>query len=136
MSACPLQAVLGDFEDTWDNLNDEYKNEKREITLVADSLRLGGAILAQYPGESDKQIIPNKKITDKKKLQGKSHILKFYLDMLAPQLIGRLLSELDGNDHIRSLLRQCDEQGLHQNGLIPTYHCLHTPGKYLNILQK
>ena len=51
MSACPLQAVLGDFEDTWDNLTDEHKNEKREITLVADSLRLGGAILAQYPGE-------------------------------------------------------------------------------------
>ena len=59
---------------------------------------------------------------------GESHVLKFNLDMLAPQLIGRLLSELDGNDHIRSLLRQCDEQGLHQNGLVPTYHCLHTPG--------
>jgi hypothetical protein len=35
--------------------------------LVADSLRLGGAILGQYP------------------------------DMLAPQLVGRLLSEVDNN---------------------------------------
>ena len=68
------------------------------VTLVADSLRLGGAILAQYP------------------------------DMLAPQLIGRLLSELENNENIKSLLRQCDEEGLMQNALIPTYHCMHTPG--------
>ena len=43
MSACPLQKVLGDFEDAIHNLED--KNIKREIMLVADSLRLGGAIL-------------------------------------------------------------------------------------------
>ena len=66
--------------------------------LVADSLRLGGAILGQYP------------------------------DMLAPQLVGRLLSEMDNNKNIRSLLRQCDEEGLMQNALVPTYHCMHTPG--------
>ena len=96
MSACPLQAVLSDFEDACENLQD--KNAKREITLVADSLRLGGAILAQYP------------------------------DMLAPQLVGRLLSEMDNNDNICNLLRQCDEEGLIQNALVPTYHCMHTPG--------
>ena len=28
----------------------------------------------------------------------------------------------------RSLLRQCDEEGLVQNALVPTYHCMHTPG--------
>ena len=39
--------------------------------LVADSLRLGGAILGQYP------------------------------DMLAPQLVGRLLSEMSTNRNIR-----------------------------------
>lgn len=39
--------------------------------LVADSLRLGGAILGQYP------------------------------DMLAPQLVGRLLSEMETNKNIR-----------------------------------
>ena len=49
--------------------------------LVADSLRLGGAILGQYP------------------------------DMLSPQLVGRLLSEVDDNENIRDLLRQCDEEG-------------------------
>ena len=66
--------------------------------LVADSLRLGGAILGQYP------------------------------DMLAPQLVGRLLSEMDNNKNISGLLRQCDEEGLLQNALVPTYHCMHTPG--------
>ena len=96
MSACPLQAVLFDFEDACDHLTD--KESRREITLVADSLRLGGAILDQYP------------------------------DMLAPQLIGRLLSESDSNRNIKSLLGQCDEEGLVQNALIPTYHCMHTPG--------
>ena len=96
MSACPLQAVLSYFEDACDHLDD--KNAKREITLVADSLRLGGAILAQYP------------------------------DMLAPQLVGRLLSEMDNNDNICMLLRQCDDEGPLQNGLVPTYHCMHTPG--------
>ena len=96
MSACPLQAVLSDFEDACNHV--ENKDEKREIILVADSLRLGGAILGQYP------------------------------DMLAPQLVGRLLSEMDSNNNIRSLLRQCDEEGLMQNALVPTYHCMHTPG--------
>ena len=98
MSACPLQTVLSDFEDACMHMTDKQKNEKREITLVADSLRLGGAILGQYP------------------------------DMLAPQLVGRLLSEMENNENIRSLLRQCDEEGLHHNALVPTYHCMHTPG--------
>ncbi len=73
MSACPLQAVLSDFEDACAHVDD--KDAKREIMLVADSLRLGGAILGQYP------------------------------DMLAPQLVGRLLSEMSSNRNIRSLLR-------------------------------
>ena len=98
MSACPLQAVLSDFEDAYNHLENDAKDVKREIQLVADSLRLGGAILGQYP------------------------------DMLAPQLVGRLLSEMDNNDNIRNLLRQCDEEGLVQNALVPTYHCMHTPG--------
>ncbi|CAB4067000.1 unnamed protein product [Lepeophtheirus salmonis] len=96
MSTCPLQAVLSDFEDACSFVED--KDVKREIMLVADSLRLGGAILGQYP------------------------------DMLAPQLVGRLLSEVENNRNIASLLRQCDEQGLIQNALVPTYHCMHTPG--------
>ena len=96
MSACPLQSVLSDFEDACQHVED--KNARREITLVADSFRLGGAILGQYP------------------------------DMLSPQLVGRLLSEMDNNRNIRNLLRQCDEEGLTQNALVPTYHCMHTPG--------
>ena len=96
LSACPLQAVLSDFEDACNHLDN--KNTRREIMLVADSLRLGGAILGQYP------------------------------DMLSPQLVGRLLSEVDDNENIRDLLRQCDDEGLFHNALVPTYHCMHTPG--------
>lgn len=39
--------------------------------LVADALRLGGAVLAAYP------------------------------DMLAPQLVGRLLPEIGGNPNVK-----------------------------------
>ena len=28
----------------------------------------------------------------------------------------------------RNLLRQCDSEGIKQNALVPTYHCMHTPG--------
>ena len=48
--------------------------------------------------------------------------------MLAAQLTGRLLSVLDGNINIQNLLRQCDIEGPVQNALVPTYHCMHTPG--------
>ena len=44
--SCPLQAVLADFEDASKFL--EKKEIKREIMLVADSLRLGGATLGKY----------------------------------------------------------------------------------------
>ena len=47
MSACPLQAVLADFEDACKSLKN--KDATREIMLVADSLRLGGAILGKIP---------------------------------------------------------------------------------------
>lgn len=71
---------------------------KKEIILVADSIRLGGAILKHHP------------------------------EMLASQLNGRLLPERQMSRNIRSLLQQCDEEGIHQNALVPTFHCMHTPG--------
>ena len=51
-----------------------------------------------------------------------------YPNMLAAQLTGRLLSVLDDNVNIQNLLRQCDEEGPIQHALVPTYHCMHTPG--------
>ncbi|KAL1464453.1 hypothetical protein WDU94_004102 [Cyamophila willieti] len=66
--------------------------------LVADALRLGGAILSLYP------------------------------DMLAPQLVGRLLPEIGSNKNIKNLLVACDASGSDHCALIPLYHCLHTPG--------
>ena len=79
------------------------KQFSREIMLVADALRLGGAILSQYP------------------------------DMLAPQLIGRLLPEIAGNENVHKLLKQCDAEGPEHCSLIPVYHCLHTPGGPLKV---
>ncbi|XP_023324790.1 NACHT and WD repeat domain-containing protein 2 [Eurytemora carolleeae] len=101
MCALPLPEVLGDFEDAIKNIRlDPHKKDTihKEISLVADSLRLGGAILKFYPG------------------------------MLSAQLVGRLLPEIENSENIRNLLRQCDEEGIKQNALVPTYHCMHTPG--------
>ena len=104
MCALPLPEVLCDFEDATKNIRlDPMKHDNivKEISLVADSLRLGGAILKFYPG------------------------------MLSAQLVGRLLPEIEHSDNIRNLLRQCDEEGIKQNVLVPTYHCIHTPGGLL-----
>lgn len=72
--------------------------------LVADALRLGGAILGSHP------------------------------DMLAPQLIGRLLPEIGGNVNVKMLLRACDNDGVKDCALLPVYHCLHTPGGPLKVI--
>ena len=47
LSACPVQAVLSDFQDATSHIKgvDNENEIKREIMLVADSIRLGGAIL-------------------------------------------------------------------------------------------
>lgn len=72
--------------------------------LVADALRLGGAILGNHP------------------------------DMLAPQLVGRLLPEIGNNVNVRMLLRACDTDGVKDCALLPLYHCLHTPGGPLKVV--
>lgn len=92
---------MADFEDASSNTDD--KEAKRELMLVADALRLGGAILAVYP------------------------------NMLAPQLIGRLLPEIGGNKNIKMLLRASDQYGPKDCALIPVNHCLHTPGGPLKV---
>ena len=76
-SALPLNELLSDFEDAVNNIEDAVA--VKEINLVADSIRLGGAIL------------------------------KFYPEMLAAQLNGRLLPERQNSPNIRRLLEQCDE---------------------------
>lgn len=74
--------------------------------LVADALRLGGAILGPYP------------------------------DMLAPQLVGRLLPEAQQNPAVSSLLQQCHDKGKNHCALLPSHHCLHTPGGPLKVNRK
>ncbi|XP_053618962.1 NACHT and WD repeat domain-containing protein 2 [Plodia interpunctella] len=95
LNCCPLQAVLADFEDAKLHVN---KDAVRELMLVADALRLGGAILGTYS------------------------------DMLAPQLVGRLLPEAPHNPAVASLLKQCHDKGKNHCALLPSHHCLHTPG--------
>jgi len=79
------------------------KSAHRELMLVADALRLGGAILGVYP------------------------------NMLAPQLVSRLLPEIGPNPNVKMLLQQCDEKGPEHCALLPLYHCLHTPGGPLKV---
>ena len=133
LSACPLQAVLSDFEDATSHIKgvDNESEIKREIMLVADSIRLGGAILGnfncillgqKYLGSKNLLYIPYDKSRSCHQILGQ------YPNMLGPQLLGRLLTEVKNNENIRTLLRQCDEEGPLQNALIPTYHCMHTPG--------
>ena len=45
MCACPLQSVLADFEDAITHVNSD--DFKRELILVSDSIRLGGAVLGK-----------------------------------------------------------------------------------------
>lgn len=78
----------------------------RELMLVADALRLGGAVLALHP------------------------------NMLAPQLVGRLLPEIGSNPNIKMLLNDCDKKGPKECALLPLYHCLHTPGGPLKVSPK
>lgn len=75
----------------------------RELMLVADALRLGGAIIGQYP------------------------------DMLAPQLVGRLLPEAPTNPAVAALLKECHDKGKSHCALLPLHHCLHTPGGPLKV---
>ncbi|XP_023233004.1 NACHT and WD repeat domain-containing protein 2-like [Centruroides sculpturatus] len=96
LNSCQLQAVLIDFDDARENLEDSMT--VREVILVADSLRLGSAVLSQYP------------------------------NMIASQLISRLLPVKETHKHIKLLLEQCDKESPMQCALIPAYHCLHTPG--------
>lgn len=102
LSCCPLQAVLNDFEDSKEKMRALMDvvdvGAIREVQLMIDALKLAAAVLIQYPS------------------------------MLAPQVIGRLLPLKDDCPHIRTLIEQCDEQGVEHCALLPINHCLHTPG--------
>ncbi|GIX75968.1 NACHT and WD repeat domain-containing protein 2 [Caerostris extrusa] len=70
----------------------------KQLNIVADGMRLGGVILAQHP------------------------------DMLASQIIGRLLPVKDIYPRVKGLIEQCDRLGTQHCALIPAFHILHTPG--------
>ncbi|XP_076470740.1 NACHT and WD repeat domain-containing protein 2-like [Babylonia areolata] len=69
----------------------------KDVRLIADAIRLSGSILSHYP------------------------------DMLGPQITGRLLPYYCQNPKIRSLIQQCDSDGLRHCAFVSAYHCLHTP---------
>ena len=72
--------------------------DKRQVLMVQDTLKLGGGILSKIP------------------------------DMLAAQVVGRLLPEMWNYPHIGQLISECDQQSPTHNALIPTCHCLLSPG--------
>ncbi|KAL8578633.1 hypothetical protein ACOMHN_007091 [Nucella lapillus] len=69
----------------------------KDVRLISDAIRLSGSILSHYP------------------------------DMLGPQITGRLLPYYCQNPKIRSLIQQCDSDGLRHCAFVSAYHCLHTP---------
>lgn len=48
--------------------------------------------------------------------------------MLGAQITARLIPEQSDNPLIYDLIKQCDKVASSINGLVPVYHCLHTPG--------
>ena len=85
MSALPLNEVLGDFEDAVQHIKDV--SAKKEINLVADSIRL-----TRFDGF---------KFSPSMTFRLGGAILKFYPEMLAAQLNGRLLPERRNCPNIR-----------------------------------
>ena len=85
------------------NIQESYENlscpeDKRQVLMVQDTLKLGGSILSKIP------------------------------DMLAGQLVGRLLPEIWRSPHLEKLIRECDQLSPGHNSLIPVCHCLLSPG--------
>ena len=80
----------------------------KEINLVADSIRLGGAILKYYPEMLAAQVSVAR--------MSHAHLTLAIL----VQLNGRLLPERQTSRNIRSLLQQCDEEVMYviRNGLL------------------
>lgn len=79
------------------------KSNHHSIKLVMDSLKLSASVIEHHP------------------------------NMLAPQLIGRLLPLYSQYSLLRGLLRQCDSDGIAFNALTPCYNCFQTPGGPLEI---
>lgn len=73
-----------------------------EVALVSDALRLSSSMLIQNSTN------------------------------LAPQLIGRLLYyrllTTAKYTHVKSLIEQCEQDGLSECSLVPAYNCFHMPG--------
>ncbi|CAG2108893.1 unnamed protein product [Medioppia subpectinata] len=100
LSCFPLQSILADFEDSIHFLSKEggHQSVVKEISLLADTLKLSAPVIVQFP------------------------------NMIGPQILARLLCVSDECLHIRNLLQQCDSKGALHCALLPVNHCLHTPG--------
>ena len=70
----------------------------KDVKLLADALRLSASILSHHP------------------------------NMLGPQIVGRLLPYYHTHLEIKGIIKQCDTDGIMHCALVPTYHCMHTPG--------
>lgn len=72
--------------------------DRRQVLMVQDALKLGAGILSKIP------------------------------DMLAGQLVGRLLPDIWRYPHIAKLVDECDQHSSSHCALTPISHCLLSPG--------
>ena len=93
----PLNNVIADFEDFLAN----FKYHK-EVTLIADALRLSSSILSVSATN------------------------------LVPQLVGRLLPYYFINSkkfaNVKRLIEECESDGLKNSALVPAFNCFMVPG--------
>ncbi len=93
----PLNNLIADFED----FLEQFKDHK-EVTLIADALRLSSSVLSVSAAN------------------------------LMPQLVGRLLPyyfvRSSRFDNVRRLIEECETDGLHNSALVPAFNCFMVPG--------
>ncbi len=93
----PLNNVIADFEDFL-----EHFKYHKEVTLIADALRLS------------------------------SSILSISATNLVPQLVGRLLPYYFINSkkfaNVKRLIEECESDGLNNSALVPAFNCFMVPG--------
>ena len=79
-----------------------YHKYDKEVVLVSDALRLASSILSASPTN------------------------------LVPQIIGRLLPYTFINSNkfanVRSLIAECEDDGLRDSAFVPAFNCFHVPG--------
>ena len=87
--------------------------DKRQVLMVQDTLKLGGAVLSKIPDMLAAQA------------RTLSHLICVNIKM---QVVGRLLPEMWRSPHLAKLIKECDLLSASHNALLPVCHSLLSPG--------